>query len=267
MILYFSGTGNSRFAASVIASQTGDELISMNDIIRERIRNPYSARYSFSSQKPFVIVSPTYCWRIPRIVEKFIRESRFTGSRDMYFYMTCGSGTGSAYEYSEALCRELGFNFMGMGSVKMPENYINMFRAPSYDEAQGIIRAAQSQIESAGRLINFSKPLTDPNAGQGINARLTKLNSIFYRLFVNDKKYYATEDCIGCGTCADICPLANISIEDGEPVWHGNCTQCQACIAICPKNAIEFGGKSKGKRRYYLCGDGRQKPDTRVKKK
>ena len=34
MILYFSGSGNSRFAAEVIEEITGDELISMNDLIK-----------------------------------------------------------------------------------------------------------------------------------------------------------------------------------------------------------------------------------------
>ena len=38
MILYFTGTGNSRYAAQIIARITGDELISINDISRERVR-------------------------------------------------------------------------------------------------------------------------------------------------------------------------------------------------------------------------------------
>ena len=266
MILYYSGTGNSRFAASIIARETGDELICMNDIMRDRIQEPFPARYNFQSEKPFVIVSPTYCWRIPRVVEKFLRDSRLTGSKDVYFYMTCGTDTGSAYEYSKALCEELGYNFMGMSSVKMPENYITMFKAPDYDEAQGIIRAAVSQIESAGRQISFGKPLTDPNAGQGYRAKLTNLNDIFYKLFVNDRKYYVTDACIGCGSCVSVCPTANISMEDGEPVWHGNCTQCMACIATCPKEAIEYGTRAKGKRRYYLYPDGTQKKSSSGRK-
>lgn len=75
MILYYSGTGNSRYAASVLSSQSGDALVSMNDIMRQRITDPYAARYSFRSDRPFVFVSPTYCWRVPRIVEQFIRTA------------------------------------------------------------------------------------------------------------------------------------------------------------------------------------------------
>ena len=259
MILYYSGTGNSRYAASVLSSQSGDALVSMNVIMRQRITDPYAARYSFRSDRPFVFVSPTYCWRVPRIVEQFIRDSRFEGCRDAYFYLTCGSGTGAAAKYAEELCRDMELNFMGLSSVKMPENYITLFKAPSYDEAQGMIRAAVSQLESAGRFISAGKPISDPNESTGALAALSKLPPLFYRLFVNDRKFTATGECTGCGRCEKLCPLANISLEDGRPVWHGNCTQCMACIGACPQNAIEFGSRAKGKRRYYLSPAGVQR--------
>lgn len=259
MILYYSGTGNSRYAASIIAAQAGDELVCMNDIMRDRIQNPYIARYAFHSDRPYVFVCPTYCWRMPRIVEQFIRQSRFEGCRDVYFYLTCGSETGAAAKHAESFCREMEFNFMGLSSVRMPENYITLFSAPSYDEAQGMIRAAVSQIESAGRLIGMAKPIVDPNEGTGIRALPTKLNSFFYKHFVNDKKYTVKDSCISCGSCAKVCPLANIVLEDGRPVWNGNCTQCMACISICPQNAIEYGRRSQNKRRYYLHANGTQR--------
>lgn len=122
-----------------------------------------------------------------------------------------------------------------------------------------MIRAAVSQLESAGRFISAGKPISDPNESTGALAALSKLPPLFYRLFVNDRKFTATEECTGCGRCEKLCPLANISLEDGRPVWHGNCTQCMACIGACPQNAIEFGSRAKGKRRYYLSPAGVQR--------
>ena len=259
MVLYFTGTGNSRYAASIISRTTGDELVCMNDIVRQRITDPYVAQYSFDSERPFIFVSPTYCWRLPKVVEQFIRDSRFTGSREAYFFLTCGSSTGDAAKHAEALCREIELEFMGLSSVVMPENYITMFSAPDFDDAQGMIRAAVAPIESAARLIDIRKPIADSNGGSGAGIFGTRFNNLFYKLFVKDKKFTATDACTGCGHCERICPLANITLENDLPQWHGNCTQCMACIAACPENAIEYGLASKGKRRYYLSPEGRQK--------
>ncbi len=257
MVLYFSGTGNSRYAASILSRVAGDELLSMNDLMRQRLTEPYTARYAFDSDRPYVFVCPTYCWRIPRVVEQFIRDSRFTGCRKAYFFLTCGSGTGDAARHAEALCRELELEFMGLSSVQMPENFITLFSAPSFDDAQGMLRAAVAPIESAARLIALGKPIEDQNGRSGVTG--SRINSLFYKLFVKDKKFTVTDACVSCGLCEQLCPLANIRLEKGLPHWQGNCTQCMACIAACPQNAIEYGSATRKKRRYYLSAEGRQK--------
>ena len=257
MVLYFTGTGNSRFAASIISSICDDELVSINSIMRQRIEDPYIAQYSFTSDKPFVIVCPTHCWRVPRAVEQFIEDSRFVGSSKIYFFLTCGSNTGAAEDSARELCAKIGMEFGGLSSAIMPENYIAMFKVPSYDEAQGCIRAAVSKIESCARLINVEKTISDSNKG---NTKLSKLNPYFYRFFVKDKAFHSTEACDRCGLCEKICPAVNIKISDkGIPSWSGNCIHCMACINSCPKQAIEYGRRSHGKRRYLLLSDGMQK--------
>ena len=72
MILYFSGTGNSEYIARRIAKATGDEILSLN----ERIRNGNAAAVR---TERLVFVTPTYGWRIPRLVEKWIDETEFYG--------------------------------------------------------------------------------------------------------------------------------------------------------------------------------------------
>lgn len=259
MILFYSGTGNSRYAAAVLANETKDELICMNDIMRQRNTKDENAEYDFSSETPFVFVCPTYCWRVPRVVEQFIRESRFTGCTDAYFFLTCGSSTAAAAKYAEELCSEKGFRFMGLSSAVMPENYIAMFNSPDYEEAQDIIRAAVPQIESVGRAIKMHRPIEDPNGGRGIKALPSSINSFFYKYSVNDKKFRVKDNCIGCGQCEKICPMVNITLENSRPVWHGNCTHCMGCISICPSEAIEYGNASRNRRRYYLNTSGHQK--------
>jgi len=220
------------------------------------VKDPFIARYSFESQTPYVFVCPTYCFSIPKVVEDFIRDSRFSGSRDAYFFLTCGGSTGAAAERAEELCRSMGFNFRGLSSVKMPDNYIVLYDSPSYDESLGILRAAVSQIESTGRFIKHGMNISDPNGSSGIRALPTKMAPYFSKYWARDKAFRVTDDCIGCGKCESLCPLANISITDAKPVWNGNCTHCLACISACPVNAIEYGKATAKRRRYYLNADG-----------
>ena len=78
------------------------------------------------------------------------------------------------------------------------------------------------------------------------------INPLFYRLFVKADGFFTTDDCTGCGICAQLCPLRNITIVGEKPVWGQECTHCMACICRCPAEAVEYGKKSEGKPRYYF---------------
>ncbi|MBT9778745.1 flavodoxin [Clostridium sp. MCC353] len=244
MILYFSGTGNSEFAARKIGNEIQDEVFNLFTKIRDR---DFSDMHS---EKPWVIAAPTYAWRIPRILEEWLSKTRLNGCRDIYFVMTCGGNIGNAGAYLKKLCASIDMNYMGVFEVVMPENYIALFTTPSAKEAQEIIKQAEPGISRAARLIKNRE--TFPQPPVGIKDRMDSgiVNTIFYPLFVHAKKFYATDRCISCGKCEKVCPLANIRMENGKPVWGKDCTHCMACICRCPKEAIEYGKHSKGLVRY-----------------
>ena len=52
------------------------------------------------------------------------------------------------------------------------------------------------------------------------------------------------------------CPLNNIRLENGKPVWGKHCTHCMACICDCPKEAIEYIEKLNHQYIDLLNGDG-----------
>ena len=249
MIFYFSGTGNSQRAAKQIAETLGDELISINVCLKK------GEKETFRSERPLVIVAPTYSWQIPKVVERWLRETEFKGNRNIYFVLTCGGSVGNAAAYARKLCVEKGLRFSGLALVAMPNNYVALSNTPNEAECASILAKAGERVAALAALIQKGEPFPDAPVSFKDRIYSGPVNSLFYAVFVHDKGFAATDACVSCGKCAQRCPLNNISIADGRPVWHGNCTHCMACIGGCPEEAIEYKSASKGNRRYYIMED------------
>ena len=58
-------------------------------------------------------------------------------------------------------------------------------------------------------------------------------------VFLKAKPKTNEELCDKCGTCAKVCPVGSISMENLSEV-NGICIKCQACIKKCPKGAMYF---------------------------
>lgn len=250
MILYFSATGNSQYVAERIAKETKDEIVSFNRLMKQNKQDDL-----ISETEPFVFVCPTYAWRLPQVVEDFIRKTAFKGSNKVYFVMTCGGETSNAIGHVKKLCKYKGWDLQGFAEVVMPDNYIILF--PGIDKAK-----TKNIIENAEPLINrISVDIHNGNRffiapQKGIVGKLESsdiMNRIFYTLLVHAKGFHVKETkCVSCGKCVELCPLNNIILNDGKPIWGNHCTHCMACLHRCPTEAIEYKKKTKSKPRYFF---------------
>lgn len=247
MVIYFSGTGNSRYAAEVIASELKDELQDAGEYIKA------GKRGVFSSEKPWVFVAPTYCWQLPKLFAEFIRKSGFSGIRNAYFILTCGSETGNARAKTARFCKEKGFIYKGLLEVVMPENYVALFSVPEEHECRRLTENAAHLLKESAKYIREGKNFPLIKAGTVDRIKSSSLlNTGFYGFVVKAKKFYATDECISCGRCVKSCVLNNVRLVNGRPEWGKRCTHCMACISVCPEEAVEYGKRTVGKRRY-LC--------------
>ena len=244
MIVYFSGTGNSRWCADLLADHLQDETLDSFGYIRNGIAA------DLISGKPWVFVCPTYAWKIPRIFEQFIRSGNFMGEQEAYFVLTCGAGVGGAGAFLEELCQSVGLRYMGILEVVLPENYIAMFPVPDETKSRKIFEKARPVLLEGVYHIKQKQPFPGkkPSAVGRLQSKL--INDVFYSRFIKADPFTVSDKCIGCGKCVDACVLGNVALQDGKPVWGQNCTHCMACICGCPVEAIEYGRMSKGKRRY-----------------
>lgn len=244
MIIYFTGTGNSRLAAEVLAKELQDDVVNAGALMKA------GEKGAFTSDKPYVLVSPIYSWRMPAVYEKFLRNSDFIGNKKAYFVMTCGGDMGAAGAYNEKLCQEIGLEYFGSLEVVMPDNYILMFPAPGPEEAKQIVKKAVPVLHKGAEHIRIGAHFPEKKCGAADKVKSGIINTGFNKYFVKAKEFRVTEQCFNCGKCVDACVLNNVSLVDGKPVWGGVCTQCMACICGCPKEAIEYGKKTVGKVRY-----------------
>lgn len=259
MVFYFSGTGNSQLAAKGLAEALQEELVSLHGYLKG------GERAVFQSARPLVFVAPTYAWRMPRAVDRWIRETDFGGNRDAYFILTCGGSCGNGAAYAKKLCRDKGLRFRGLAPVVMPDNYVVLEPPPAEPACRALRQEAETQIAALAREIQAGRPLPEPPRSLLGGLLSGPVNGLFYACMVKDKKFAVSDACISCGKCVRRCPLNNVVLVEGKPVWQGNCTHCMACINGCPVQAIEYGAKTKGRRRYFILEDapGVQKPGER----
>ena len=221
-IFYFTGTGNSLFAARKIADATNATLISIPQAISEQ-RTYTDDAIGF--------VYPQYANGLPKMVRRFIVNNTFKA--DYFFAVNLW-----AFIHIGALGEIAGIIPLNYGVyLKTPNNFIFLFNPPKnpkvvLDKAEGKLNQIINDINN-----RENKPVK-PKKGVG-NA--TK--------YFGEAKYQITDNCTKCGTCVKICPASNIRLNDNI-VFDNNCETCYSCVNLCPVHAI-YTKKSMLKRRQY----------------
>lgn len=255
MILYFSGTGNTKWAATALSEKTGEKLIDITDVANTDVS------YKLEEGERLGFCFPVHGWRPPLIVRKFIKRLSVINPEGHYCYALCttGDNVGEAIDIFEKDLGKKGIHLDGAFSLIMPESYVGL---PFMDvdtpekEKQKKRKAAEDLERFAEMITERKKGIRDLVIGRWpkINSRL--IGSCFVKYLITDKPFYVAEDkCIKCGKCAEACPVNDIIWSKGSmPKWkhNGSCLSCFACYHHCPKHAIEYGKRTKNKGQYFF---------------
>ncbi len=244
MVFYFSGTGNSRFAAERIAKAIGQEAHDITVYTKKKVPPV------FIEGGAYVFCCPSYMSALAKAITDFISWASFPKGSKTYFVVTCAASMGITPKVGAELCEQNGLDYMGSAQVVMPQNYIALFTTKQKEDNNKIISEALPVIDMIAETVKNGEKLEEKKIGK-IEYSVTKwVRDVYYKDFMKTKKFTATDKCIGCQMCVRICPLNNISMQDNKPVWGDKCSHCMACINRCPKDAIEYGKGSVGKPRY-----------------
>lgn len=237
MIFYFSGTGNSRWAAKRLAALTGDrayDLIGLQQLPDCR-------------QAPQIgLVFPIYAWGLPEPVERFAKALPATQAFS-FAVATCGSEAGYGLKALDRL-----FPLRSSYSLVMPNNYILGADLDDPATAQAKVDAAKEELVRIAREINARQPVYRVREGAMPGLKSGPVHFGFTRFARTTKPFRVTGACNGCGRCARECPAGTIRLEAGRPVWGPHCYQCLHCLHACPQQAIQYGKGTENKGRYTV---------------
>ena len=286
MIFYFSGTGNTKWAASKLAAATREDLISIAPYMR-------ADDSSHNLAEPFILkenerlgfVFPVHGWRVPKLVREFIskmkilREPSDASAENKakaddclknrpfaYCVCTAGDSIGLTIEnLNKVISQNPSLQALGITEVSssysliMPESYIGL----PFMDVDPKEREIRKKENAAQELAVVCEEIFDRKEGI---SRLVKgpipwfftkvVGGFFEKVLITDKRFHVEKDrCVKCGICANVCPVGDIKGGHGEyPVWlhHKDCLTCFTCYHHCPHHAIEFGNQTQKKGQYYF---------------
>ena len=271
MIFYFSGTGNSKWAAKTLALETGDTLVSIPEVIKS------DCSFTLKKDEHIGFIFPIHGWRVPSIVKEFITKLTIktlgedTSHVKHYCFclVTAGDAIGKAMERFQQQLKSVTVNdalsLKAVCSLIMPESYVGL---PGMDVDTKEKELEKKELASK-QLKEFSNilkqhPHKDSNQIWGWNQLIRgpipsffsgPVGGFFERFLITDKPFHVdSRRCVKCGICANVCPVSDIKGGLGfEPEWlhNGKCLTCFSCYHHCPHHAIEFGKRTQKKGQYF----------------
>lgn len=240
VIFYFSGTGNSLDVAKQTQAIFTDCRI---ENIAQYIKHPYAVQ-----DKVIGIVCPVYCFDIPIIVKNFI-EILEANPEYCFSIVTMGGGAGRSLRHLQESLAKKGINLNYADAILMPDNFFvtpetkaRMMLTEADKKIRQIITCLHQRYQDTSQCVEH---LLWKYLGIPLGLRFMHNIQGIGNVKVDINK------CIGCGQCVKVCPVDNIILDEGKPIFSNKCVDCLACVRWCPKYALKNGSRGASASKNY----------------
>ena len=239
--IYFSGTGNSRYALEVFLKELDEDfaLLAIEDEnLVEQLNNHDEIVFSY----------PVQYSAVPKILRDFIHNnSKVWQGKKVFVIATMALLSGDGAGVLGRLLIQYGAQITGGLHLQMPDSIADeKVLKRSHEKNTRLVEKATQKI---------IKTVADIKKGkyrqEGLGFLSCLAGFLSQRLWFghrtkkySDKLKVDAEKCIGCSKCAKICPTKNIIMTDDKAQGKDKCTVCYRCVNACPKQAITLLGKT-----------------------
>ncbi|MBR4394115.1 MAG: EFR1 family ferrodoxin [Oscillospiraceae bacterium] len=240
MIFYFTGTGNSLYAAKKLADED-EEIVSIVEALHSK-----SFHYVLKEGEKLGFVFPVYFYTVSDPVLELVRNLTVENAGFVYAVIPCGASIGTAGGFLKSELNNRGLDLQRVDALVVPDGALIFYNIDPPEKMEKTLEAATKELASIKQAI-------DRHEGNNIKGSPTlgKIWLTAYHACMGTKPFHADEKCIGCGKCASICPAGTIEMVDGRPAWTKNkCLKCCGCINRCPVSAIQYGKRTDNRGRY-----------------
>mgnify|MGYP003291306499 FL=1 len=241
VIFYLSGSGNSLYAAQQIAEKLEECRL---ETIGSYLRKPYPVE-----DEAVGIVCPVYCFALPPVVAQFLEKLQ---AKPNYCFgvVTIGGNQGRALKQMSEALNAKGITLNYAQTVIMPDNFFGIPDEKRKEQLKAaeptIAKFAEEIAQGKADVAAVKEAMLWKIFGTSASWWYLKNRLNFEKMTVDAAK------CVGCGICADICQMKNITLVDGKPTFGTSCANCLGCVHWCPQSAISAGKLTVDNTRRYV---------------